>query len=105
MSMIDYLDENEIRQYSELHSAGGIGCQVEKAMKDYNKRLIHIGNGDFQETDQSSAKAAIVALRAQMNAISSSMEEVDVMIDNLFYMLKTGILDEEDKIASNVPED
>ena len=36
MSMIDYLDENEIRQYSELHSAGGIGCQVEKAMKDYN---------------------------------------------------------------------
>ena len=101
MYEFEQLEENEIRQYPELHGAGGIGEDVKKAMSDYNRRLGLIKGKDFREGDTSSANAAISELIRQMRMINESMDEVDMMIDNPFHIIRSGVLDEEDKIAEN----
>ena len=102
MSNIDQLDEKEIRQYPKLH--GGIGDQVNNALKTYNMRMIDIKCNDFQANVNSSTKAAINALSNQMKNIAEVMEEVDIMIDCLLYAIQDGVLDEEDRIAKSVSE-
>lgn len=101
MYEFEQLEENEIRQYPELHGAGGIGEDVKKAMSDYTRRLAFIKGKDFHECDTSSTKDVVSELIRQMRTISESMDEVDFMIDNLFHIIRSGVLDEEDKIAEN----
>lgn len=105
MNEINQLNENEIRQYSKLHSEGGIGEQVSNALRDYNARLIDIKCNDFYADDNSSTKATINELLTQMKAVEEAMNEVDLMIDNLLFVIQTGILDEEDRIAHSVSEE
>lgn len=101
MYEFEQLEENEIRQYPSLHGAGGIGEDVNKAMHDYTLRLSLIRGKDYREGDTSAALAAICELIRQMRVINESMDEVDMMIDNLFHIIRSGVLDEEDKIADN----
>ena len=99
MYEFDHLDENEIMQYPELHSAGGLGEQVSNLMRDYKGRLIDIKCNDFYADDMSTTKDAISELIYQMKIISEAMDDVDFMIDNLFHIVKESVLKEEDKIA------
>ena len=102
MSEIDQLDENEIKQYRKLHSQGGLGEQVSNALKTYNMRMIDIKCNDFQANVNSSTKAAINELSAQMKNVAEEMEEVDIMIDCLLKAIEDSILDEEDRIANSI---
>ena len=102
MYEIEKLDENEIRQYPELQS--GIGQKVHDAMTTYNARLIDIKCNDFRVNDQSSMHAVINELSNQMKNIADLMDDVDFMIDNVFHIINSAILEEEEKRANALAE-
>ena len=105
MEPIERLDENEIRRFKMLSSAGGMGSKAKEAMRDYDSRMISLHCNDFGTDDTSAAKATITELNKQMRAIGDVMSDVDFMLDNLIHIMQTAILDKEDSLARSITED
>ena len=104
MSAITQLDENEIASYTCLNAPGGIGPKLQFAMDSYTGRLGRVAGEGFYEDDTSNAHAVMNELVTQMRIISNTMDDVDSLIDNLIYVIKTGIIDKENETAETVTE-
>ena len=104
MSAITELDEKEIASYTNLNAPGGIGPKLQFAMDSYTGRLGRVAGEGFYEDDTSNAHAVMNELVTQMRIISNTMDDVDSLIDNLIYVIKTGIIDKENETAETVTE-
>ena len=100
MSNITALDENEISEHVGSFSSSGVGHQLTESMGVYSRRLNNISNHSFGKKDTSTAHEVIDELARQMNSVSEVVAEANLMMDNLFYIMQTSILDEEDKQAA-----
>lgn len=101
MSSITDLDENEIRDFTLLNTEGGIGPKVHDALAMYTSRLGKLSGDGFNDKDTSTAHEVIDELQSQMLTISGLMDDVDSMIDHLFLLIRTSILDKEDELADS----
>jgi len=100
MQYISKIDENEINEVAS--SIPRRSAEYDKAFKDYYDALNLIVNDGFNPDDTSNTKASIVALMQKQSQIKSYLDGVDEMLVHLFNIIDTGIIQEEDRIASEI---
>ena len=102
MNEIKALDENEFSNYIELNKIQG--HETKSAMMNYISSLKTVRNEGFGRRDTSTAHQVINELIVQMSSVSEVMFEVDLMIDNLVYIIQADILDREEELANQLRE-
>ena len=102
MSDITALEESEIREYTELTSGSGQGARLNRSIDTYQNRLNIIKHQCFRPNDTSTVHGVIDELIEQMDSVSEIMNDANMMLDDIFHIINTCILDEEDKKAEEV---